>query len=94
VTAVALVTLDSLATIAFVPLTYLGLNLLEEYVILPLVVGQRLLLNPVVVFLWFLLWGWLWGIPGALMAVPLLAIFKIICDHSERLSAIAEFLGP
>jgi predicted PurR-regulated permease PerM len=93
VTMVALVTLDNLTTIALVPLTYLGLNLLEEYVLLPLIMGQRLLLNPVVVFLWLLLWTWLWGIPGALMAVPLLAIFKIICDHSERLSAIAEFLG-
>jgi predicted PurR-regulated permease PerM len=94
VTTVALVTLDNLTTIALVPLTYLGLNLLEEYVVVPLVVGQRLELNPVVIFLWVLLWGWLWGIPGALMAVPLLAIFKIICDHTERLSAIAEFLGP
>jgi predicted PurR-regulated permease PerM len=94
VTVVALVTLDNLTTIALVPLTYFGLNLLEDYVILPLVVGQRLLLNPVVLLLWLLLWGWLWGIPGALMAVPLLAIFKIICDHTERLSAIAEFVGP
>jgi len=60
----------------------------------PIVVGHRLLLNPVVVFLWLIFWAWLWGIPGALMAVPLLAILKIICDHIKPLAAIAEFLGP
>jgi predicted PurR-regulated permease PerM len=93
VTMVAVVTFDSLETIALVPATYLGLNLLEGYLILPLVMGHRLLLNPVVLFLWLIFWGWLWGVPGALMAVPLLAILKIICDHVEGLAPIAEFLG-
>jgi len=94
VTMVALVTLESMTTIALVPVAYLSLNLLEEYLILPLVMGRRLLLNPVVVFLWLIFWGWLWGIPGALMAVPLLAILKIVCDSVKPLSAVAEFLGP
>ena len=94
VTMVASVTFDSLTTIALVPATYLSLNLLEEYLVLPIVVGHRLLLNPVVVFLWLIFWAWLWGIPGASMAVPLLAILKIICDHIKPLAAIAEFLGP
>jgi predicted PurR-regulated permease PerM len=94
VTMVALVTLESMTTIALVPVAYLSLNLLEEYLILPLVMGRRLLLNPVVVFLWLIFWGWLWGIPGALMAVPLLAILKIVCDRVKPLSAVAEFLGP
>ena len=94
VTMVASVTQDSLTTIALVPATYLSLNLLEEYLVLPIVVGRRLLLNPVVVFLWLIFWAWLWGIPGALTAVPLLAILKIICDHIQPLATIAEFLGP
>jgi predicted PurR-regulated permease PerM len=94
VTMVALVTLDSMTTIMLVPVSYLSLNLLEEYLLLPMVMGHRLMLNPVVVFLWLIFWTWLWGVPGALMAVPLLAILKIICDHVEPLSAIAEFLGP
>jgi predicted PurR-regulated permease PerM len=83
-----------MTTTLLVPVSYLGLNLLEEYVILPLVMGRRLMLNPVVVLLWAIFWGWLWGVPGALMAVPLLAILKIICDHVEPLSPVAEFLGP
>jgi predicted PurR-regulated permease PerM len=93
VTLVALVTMDQLTPILFVPSAYLGLNLLEEYLFFPFLIGRRLLLNPVVIFIWLIFWGWLWGIPGALMAVPLLAIFKIVCDHIEPLAAVAEFLG-
>jgi predicted PurR-regulated permease PerM len=94
VTMVALVTLESVTTIALVPVSYLSLNLLEEYVVLPLVMGHRLMLNPVIVLLWLIFWAWLWGVPGALMAVPLLAILKIVCDHVQPLSPVAEFLGP
>ena len=93
VTLVALVTMDQLTSILLVPSAYLGLNLLEEYLFFPFLIGRRLLLNPVVIFIWLIFWGWLWDIPGALMAVPLLAIFKIVCDHIEPLAAVAEFLG-
>jgi predicted PurR-regulated permease PerM len=93
VTVVAAMTLDSLGSILLVPTTYLGLNLLEEYVCVPLVIGKRLMLNPVVLFIWLIFWGWLWSVPGALMAVPLLAIVKIVCDHLKPLAAIAEFIG-
>jgi predicted PurR-regulated permease PerM len=40
-----------------------------------------------------LFWGWLWGIVGALIAVPLLVAFKIVCDHVESLAPIGEFLA-
>lgn len=92
VTLVAAVTLDGIGTILLVPGVYLSLNILEEYIVLPLVVGRRLMLNPVVVFVWLVFWTWLWSVPGALMAVPLLAIVKIICDHFEPLAALAEFI--
>jgi predicted PurR-regulated permease PerM len=94
VTMVAAGTLDSLAMISLVPAIYLSLNLIQEYLIVPIVLGRRLLLNPVAVFLWLIFWGWLWGIPGALMAVPLLAIVKIICDHIKQFATVAEFIGP
>jgi predicted PurR-regulated permease PerM len=92
VTLVAAVTLDGLGAILLVPATYLVLNLLEEYVAVPFVIGHRLLLNPVVLFVWLIFWGWLWGVPGALMAVPLLAIVKIVCDHVPPLASLAEFI--
>jgi predicted PurR-regulated permease PerM len=92
VTIVAAVTLDGAGAILLVPTSYLSLNLLWEYLILPLVMGRRLMLNPVIVLVWLLFLGWLWSVPGALMAVPLLAIVKIICDHFERLFPLAEFI--
>jgi predicted PurR-regulated permease PerM len=94
VTLVALVTLQDLQTIALVPISYVSLNLLGEYVVLPLVMGRRFALNPVVLLVWLIFWGWLWGLPGALMAVPLLAILKIVCDHIPRLAPLGEFLQP
>jgi predicted PurR-regulated permease PerM len=93
VTLVAAVTLNTLSEIALIPVVYLSLNLLEEYLLLPLVMGRRLMLNPVIVLLWMIFWAWLWGVPGALMAVPLLAIVKIICDRIEPLAPFGEFIS-
>jgi predicted PurR-regulated permease PerM len=92
VTLVAVVTFDELSAIMLVPITYLLLNLIEEYLVLPVVLGRRLMLNPVVLLLWLIFWGWLWGIPGALMAVPTLAIVKIVSGHFEPLNALGEFI--
>lgn len=75
------------------PAAFIGLNLLESYLVTPMVLGRRLTLNPVVIFLGLTFWGWLWGITGALLAVPIMVVFKIFCDHSESLASIGEFLG-
>jgi predicted PurR-regulated permease PerM len=69
------------------------LNAIEGSFVTPFVVGKRLTLNPVVIFLGLTFWGWMWGIAGSLLAVPLLATFKIFCDHIEPLAPIGEFLG-
>jgi predicted PurR-regulated permease PerM len=50
-------------------------------------------LNPVAVIVAIVFWCWLWGVAGALLAVPMLATFKIVCDRIERLMAIGHFLG-
>ena len=57
-------------------------------------VGRKLMLNPVVIFVGVLCWGWIWGIVGAVIAVPLLAALKIMCDHIQRLAPVGEFLRP
>jgi predicted PurR-regulated permease PerM len=49
--------------------------------------------NPIAILLAFLLWGYLWGVPGTLLAVPILATFKIFCDRIEPLKRIGSFLG-
>ena len=76
-----------------VPLAYVVISGLEGYVITPLIVGRRLRLDPVAVFLGVLFWGLLWGVPGTLLAVPILAAMKIACHRFERLTPVAELLG-
>jgi predicted PurR-regulated permease PerM len=90
---VALVQFDDLSRALTVSGVFFALNTLEGNLITPLIVGRQLSLNPVVIFVSVLLWGWLWGIPGALLAVPIMAALKIMCDHIEGLGPIGEFLG-
>jgi predicted PurR-regulated permease PerM len=88
-----LVTFDQLGHAALVPAAYLAVNLLQSQFISPLILGRRLTLNPVAIFIGLVFWWWIWGVPGAFIAVPLLATFKIFCDHIEALAPIGEFLG-
>jgi predicted PurR-regulated permease PerM len=73
-------------------IAYFVLTNVESF-LSPYILGARLALNPVVVFLSVLFWGWLWGIPGALLAVPIVATVKIFCDHVQGMGAMGEFLG-
>ncbi len=92
-TLVATTTFPSLTHALLVPTAFLTVTILVGTFVSPLIMGRRLTLNPVVIFLGLSFWGWLWGIPGALLAVPMLAMFKIFCDHIEPLAPIGEFLG-
>jgi predicted PurR-regulated permease PerM len=75
------------------PLIYLGVHALEANFITPMILGRRLTLNPVVIFTSLIFWTWLWGIAGALLAVPLLMTLKIICDHFKPMAPVGEFLS-
>jgi predicted PurR-regulated permease PerM len=92
-TVVAAATFDSVARAVAVPLTYVAINFLQGNLITPLVMSRRLTLNPVAVFLTLAFWWWAWGVPGAFLAVPMLAVFKICCDHLEPLAEVGEFIG-
>jgi predicted PurR-regulated permease PerM len=92
-TLVALFTFEELVRILPVPGVFLVLTALEGGFVTPAIVGRRLTLNPVAIFIWLTFWGWLWGVPGMLLAVPMLAILKIICDHIQPLNPVGEFLG-
>lgn len=76
-----------------VPAAYFALTAIEGSFITPMILGRRLVLNPVVIFLSLILWGWIWGIPGIFLAVPIMSAIKIVCDNIPALGAIAEFLG-
>ena len=90
---VAIVTFDSVEHMVLPPLAYMLLNGLEASLVTPTVMGWQLQLNPVIIFIALTFWTWMWGIPGALLAVPLLTTFKIICDNVEVLQPVGEFLG-
>ena len=75
------------------PAIYLFCTTLEGNFLTPLIVGRRLKMNVVAVFLTVAIWGWLWGVAGALMAVPLLVTFKVLCEHVDSLSLWSEFLS-
>ena len=92
-TIVAFVTFSDLNDILLVPLLYFSLETIEGQFITPYLTGKSLTLNPVMIFVSMLLWGWLWGVVGALIAVPILMTLKIFCDHIASLSAIGEFVS-
>ncbi|MDB4916235.1 MAG: hypothetical protein JWM95_3879 [Gemmatimonadetes bacterium] len=76
-----------------IPGSFLAINLIQANLATPLLLGHRLTLNPVAIFIGLSFFFWIWGVPGAFLAVPLLATFKIFCDHITSLAAIGEFLG-
>ncbi|MEY8880266.1 AI-2E family transporter [Donghicola sp. XS_ASV15] len=90
----AIITFDSLSYAILIPATYLGLTSLEGQILTPLILGRNMKINTVSVFLSVIVWTWLWGVAGALIAVPILMVFKAICDHLENWQAIGSFLGP
>ena len=92
-TLAALTTFDGAGRALLVPATFLAINLAQAYVVTPLLLGHRLSLNPVALLVGLAFWFWLWGVPGAFIAVPLLAAFKILCDHVPALASVGEFLG-
>jgi predicted PurR-regulated permease PerM len=92
-TVVAFVTFTDLHDILLVPLLYFSLETIEGQFITPYLTGKSLTLNPVMVFVSMLLWAWLWGVVGALMAVPILMTLKICCDHIESLRGLGEFVS-
>lgn len=89
----ALTTFDSVGHALLIPLSYLAVNLIQGNFVSPILLGHRLALNPVALFVGLAFWFWVWGIPGAFIAVPLVATFKIFCDHIGVLASIGEFLG-
>ncbi len=93
VAAVAIVTFPTLLAAALPPLVYLGLNLIENIIVTPLVLGRRLELNAVVILISLAFWGWMWGIIGTFVAVPLLVVTKVFCDNFPGLGNFGEFLS-
>jgi predicted PurR-regulated permease PerM len=91
--AVGLLTFDTLWQALLPPTWYLLLHLLEANLLTPVLLGRRFTLNPVVIFVSLIFWTWLWGVPGALLSVPILASMKVICDRVPAMSSVSELLS-
>lgn len=91
---VGMLTFNDLFEALTLPLIFLFLVIVVQNLIVPIALGRRLLLSPVAIFVAIIIWGWMWGILGALVAVPLLASVKIVCERIEPLRPVAEFLTP
>jgi predicted PurR-regulated permease PerM len=89
----ALLTFEDTGRALLVPAVFTAINLIEGNLITPMILGRRMRLNTVALFVGLVFWWYIWGVPGAILAVPMMAALKIACDHIESLSPIGEFLG-
>src|SRR5664280_1888098 len=71
---------------------YFGFHLIEGETVTPMLLARRFTLNPVLVIISLAFWFWMWGIPGVILSMPMLAITKIICDRLKPLAAFGHFL--
>jgi predicted PurR-regulated permease PerM len=90
---VALLSFQELGEALIPPGIFIVIAALEGNVVTPMILARRLTLNPVAVVAALLVWGWMWGIVGLLLAVPLLVVIKIACDRIEPLHPVGDFLG-
>jgi predicted PurR-regulated permease PerM len=93
VTFAALASFEDPARALVAPACFVAIHLVENNLVTPLLLGRRLPVNTVAIFLGLLFFGWIWGIPGAVLAVPLTTVVKVACDHIPALNHFGELLG-
>src|SRR2546428_3316747 len=88
----ALLAFDDTGRVVTIVLVFLVLDTLKGYILVPLVMGRQFTLKAVMLFVALTFWWFAWGIPGALLAVPLMAILKIFSERMEGLTPLAKLL--
>ena len=87
-----LLTIDTL-WLAFLPAAlYMAIHLVEGETVTPMLLARRFTINPVLVIISLVFWYWMWGVPGAILATPMLAITKIVCDRIQSLTPFGHFI--
>ena len=94
VTLVAVVSFDGLGHAAGVALSYVGVAVIEGQIVQPLLVGRRLDVNPLLIFLGLWFGGIFWGIAGVILATPILVALKVIAENAHDGESMMQFLGP
>ena len=92
-TAVAIVTFDTPQAMILPPVVYLVLHAIEGQLVVPFVLGRRMAVNPVILFLWVLIFTWVWGAPGTVIAVPMLVAVRISAERIALLGPLASLLA-
>jgi predicted PurR-regulated permease PerM len=90
---VGITTFDTLDHALAVPTAFFALAIIEGQLVTPTIIGRRLALDPTVVFVWLLMWSSLWGVIGILLAGPLIACFRIVCQHVDALKSVGILIG-
>lgn len=75
------------------PVLYLTIHVVEGETVTPMILAGRFTINPVLVIVSLIFWHWMWGVPGAILSTPMLAIAKIICDRIDRLRPVGHFIA-
>lgn len=88
----SLVTFPDLTHALLPPAAYFVLGAIEGNFVSPMLLGKTFRLSPLVIFVWLLFWGWLWGLAGAVLAVPLLMLVKVAADKSPSLAPLGALL--
>jgi len=94
ITVVAAVSFSTLSHILGVAGTYILISTSEGQVAQPLLVGRRMQVNPLLIFLGLWFGGLFWGIPGIILATPALVALKVIAENTKNGKPLLEFLGP
>jgi len=92
-TLAAYVTFEDLGRALLVGGVYFAVNAVESYFVIPAILGRRMSMNPVAIFIAMMFFGWAWGIFGLLLAVPILAMLKLLCEHVEPLQSVSELIS-
>lgn len=91
-TMVGFTTFPTLGDALLVPTAFIVLTILEGQLVTPTILGARMALSPTIVFVSVIAWGWLWGVAGALMAVPIVTAIKVVCRYFSPVQYLGTFL--
>jgi len=92
ITVISILSFESMSYAMIPPIAFVLLTTIESNVITPSLLGKSMSLNPILVFVALIFWGWIWGIGGAFLAVPLLAVAKVACEKFEKTKPFATLM--
>ena len=89
----AIVKWKSISHFALIAIVLTGIHIVAQNLIAPQLVGRQVRLNAVAITISLLFWGWVWGGMGLILAIPITAALRVICDHTESAKPVARWLG-